>query len=61
MITEERLQDIERLFWAETNDPETEEWRDDLIPEEAELVADWDKRVATGMAQIATQILRREE
>lgn len=46
MISEERRQEIDRLFWAETNDPETEEWREDLTPEEAALVAEWDEGVA---------------
>ena len=49
MISEERLQEIDRLFWAETNDPRTEEWREDLTPEEAALVAEWDEGVAAAV------------
>ncbi len=30
------------LFWAETNENWTQEWRDDLTKEEAALVAQWD-------------------
>ena len=42
-IAKERIEELEFCFFAETNDPETEEWRDDLTPEEAALVAEWDK------------------
>lgn len=52
MITEERR---EYLLWAwseETNDPETEEWREELTPEEEELVKGWDKGYESGLAQL---------
>ena len=42
MISKERIDEMETLFWAETNDPETEAWRQDLTPEEAAIVRDWD-------------------
>lgn len=42
MITEERIEEMKEYFWAETNDPETEEWREDLTKEEAALVESWD-------------------
>lgn len=60
MISENRLQEMEDLFWSETNDPETEEWRDDLTPEEADIVAEWDERTANGMARLIGDILREE-
>lgn len=44
----ERLKQLKENFWAETNEPWTEEWRDELTPEEAALVETWDDRVATG-------------
>ena len=49
MIAPERLQQMEDNFWAETNDPDTEEWREDLNAEEAALVAEWDDRVEAGI------------
>lgn len=42
MITADRIRQMEENFWAETNDPATEEWREDLTAEELALVARWD-------------------
>lgn len=47
---------MESWFWAESNDPETEEWRKDLSKEEADLVAEWDTRVASGMYNLCQAI-----
>lgn len=44
MIDPERLRQMEDNFWAETNDPASEEWREDLTDEEADLVAEWEDR-----------------
>lgn len=55
-----REAELERLFWAETDDPETQEWREELTDEEAELVAAWDDQVETGMARLCREIMRRE-
>lgn len=51
MITEERR---EYLLWAWENEryPEDEEWRDELTPEEEELVKGWDKGYESGLAQL---------
>lgn len=56
MITPERLNEMESLFWAESIDPETEEWRNDLNAEEAALVADWDDQVNQGISQLIEDI-----
>lgn len=65
MISAERRAEMDDLFWAETNDQETEKWREDLTAEEAALVAAWDDRVSTAITNLAKDILaieaRRED
>lgn len=63
MITDERIQEMQDAFWAETNDPATEEWRDDLTEEEAQIVARWDERVNAGITELCedTVHLREED
>lgn len=61
MIDPERLRQMEDNFWAETNDPDSEEWREDLTAEEAALVAEWDERVAAGITQMIEDTLRLVE
>ena len=50
-ISEARMIELADNWNAETNDPETEEWRDDLTPEEAKIIADWDQVFNVGMVQ----------
>lgn len=52
MITDERKQELESLFWAETNEDWTQEWRDDLTPEEAALVEKMDRDFEEGLVRI---------
>ena len=40
----ERKEELSRLFEKESNDPDTQEWREDLTYEESELVESWDKQ-----------------
>lgn len=61
MISKERLDELSALFWDETNEPETQEWLDDLTQEEAVLVEQWDERSAAGMYNLYKDILDREE
>lgn len=54
----------EHLFenWnQETNDPESQEWRDDLTPEELEYVNQLDDRYSSGVLAICSAILVREK
>jgi hypothetical protein len=37
-IDEDRLEELQELWERETNDPDTQEWRDDLTGEEQRLV-----------------------
>lgn len=55
----EKLQRYEQLqsnFWEETNDPETQEWRDELTADEAAMVAKWDEQTAQGMENLVADI-----
>lgn len=56
-----REAELERLFLAETSDPETQAWREALTAEEAELVAAWDDQVEIGMARLCREILKTTE
>lgn len=55
----DREAEMERMFWEETNDPETWAWREDLTDEEAELVAAWDEQSAMALSQLCKEILNR--
>lgn len=57
MITPKRIRQMEENFWAETNDPTTEEWREDLTAEELALVARWDTHMSTAIGQMAADTL----
>ncbi|BAK99180.1 hypothetical protein OBV_19820 [Oscillibacter valericigenes Sjm18-20] len=56
-ISEARMKELADNWNAETNDPETEEWRDDLMTDEAEIIADWDNDYAVGMHQLCQKII----
>lgn len=45
----------------ETNEPESQEWRDELTPEELEYVGQLDDQYASGYLAICSAILVREE
>lgn len=45
----------------ETNEPESQEWRDDLTPEELEYVGQLDDQYDSGYLAICSAILVREE
>lgn len=54
-----RLSEMHEDFWAETNDPESEEWREDLTPAEKEVVAAWDGSFIEGYAKLIRDIARQ--
>lgn len=54
-----REAELRTLFWAETNEAWTQEWREELTAEEAELVAAWDEQAALGMGRLCREILAR--
>lgn len=45
----------------ETNDPESQEWRDDLMPEELEYVAQLDGQYDRGVCSLAMARLTRKK
>lgn len=59
-IPEARANELLDCFWAESNDPETQEWRDDLSSGERNLVDQWDRKYATGVVTLAGEILKHE-
>lgn len=61
MMDNERREDLFRLWGEETSDPETEEWRDDLTPEERDFVAALDNDFSRGMLRLCSVILIRDK
>lgn len=56
-VSEEREAELQQLFWDESNDPETQEWREELTADEAAMVEQWDAQTAKGFSQMAQKIL----
>jgi len=56
----ERREELRRRLYQETNDPESQEWRDGLTPEELEYVHQLDDQYVSGVAAICSAILVRE-
>ena len=61
MISSERVKQMQENFWAETNSPDSVEWRESLTNEERALVAAWDTGVDTGMANMAADTLSHSD
>ena len=59
-VPDSREEDMQHWFWEETNDPETMEWREDLTPDEAAMVEQWDNRTAQGFSKLAQAILEQQ-
>lgn len=57
----ERREDLYRLWCNETNEAETQEWREDLSLEELDLVAQWDMGHAQGVHTLCSRLLIREK
>lgn len=60
-MDDERREYIRELFCQETNEPESQEWRDELTPEELEYVGQLDDRYESGVLAICSAILVREK
>lgn len=56
-MDDERREYIRDRFYQETNEPESQEWRDDLTPEELEYVGQLDDRYESGILAICSAIL----
>ena len=57
----ERREYIRDRFYQETNEPESQEWRDDLTPEELEYVGQLDDQYDSGYLAICSASLVREK
>lgn len=57
MVDRRRRAEMRDNWDAETNDPATTEWRDELTDEERALVADWDEDVAQGCLRMCEGII----
>ena len=52
IMTEQRREELLHLWWEETNEDWTQEWRDELTPEEQALIDSWDSSFINGVAQM---------
>ncbi|MBP3674048.1 MAG: hypothetical protein J6J18_09500 [Oscillospiraceae bacterium] len=59
-VTAEREEELRSCFWDETNEPDSEEWREDLTEDEAAMVEQWDESSSNGFSRLAQDILNRE-
>jgi len=59
-VSSEREEELSWYFWNETNDPESEDWRDELTTDEAAMVEQWDLQTSAGFARLAQEILDRQ-
>lgn len=51
-MTEQRKEELLSLWWEETNEEWTQDWRDELTPEEQGLVESWDSGFINGIARM---------
>ena len=58
MITEERLDELQKLFWTETDVPWTQEWRANLTNEEYYVVREWEIQISRGFRNLYSEILK---
>lgn len=59
-ISEERYEQLRWCWGEESEDPDTQEWRDELTSEEAKLVSSWDRSFNLGVKSLCQQILYHE-
>ena len=60
MVSKNREATLLSLWWSETNEKWTQEWRDGLNGEELALVESWDRRFSSGVYQLCLDILQAE-
>ncbi len=58
MVSKNREAALLSLWWSETNEKWTQEWRDGLNGEELALVESWDRRFSSGAYQLCLDILQ---
>lgn len=52
-----RREDLRRNWWEETNDPETEGWRESLTNEEQAMVSRGDRHFEAGICRLCQKII----
>lgn len=57
MNADQRQEEMRELWNGESNDPETQDWRDELTANEAELVKTWDNLYESGVIRVGRAIL----
>jgi len=60
MISKERVEELHHYFWQESNDQDTQLWREGLNEKEKGLVFKWDKKVNRGMLTLCEEILKNK-
>lgn len=60
-MDDNRIREMEELWWAESADPSTEAWRNSLTANEAALVAKWDALCAAGVTDMAQYAAASDE
>jgi len=58
MVSKERKAELLTLWWDETNEDWTQEWRDDLDREELALVDQWDRQYSSSVYQMCLAIVQ---
>ncbi len=58
-MTERRYEELMWLWENETNEEETQEWRDELSNEEQELIDRWDNGFYSGLSGMFQDLMRR--
>lgn len=61
MITEDRKAEMYEMFLSETNEPDSEEWREDLTEEEIALVDAWDEAFEGEYLRLCKAILANQK
>ena len=56
-MTEERSNELYDLWEAETEAPETQQWRRKLTPEEIEEVQGWDDEYSSGLYELCAGMM----
>ena len=56
-----RIEELRKLWNSETEFPDTQDWRDDLTPEELDYVSGLDKNYRHGILAMASAILVRKK
>lgn len=60
-ITEERKECLYSYWLEETEDLETQEWREELTVEEGRLIDSWDRQYAVGFEKLAKALAEAEQ